>query len=197
MAITIFQSIAYYQNSNIGLIFIDRNVDLTFANFRIPVGWFNSIDSFISIISVPFLFALWRVQAARGREPGEIGKIATGAFIACAANLILVAGCAVSNRVPVIVPVLYDVLLGIAFLYYWPTLLALVSRCAPARLRSTLMGTVFLTLFVSNMTMGRIGGFYETMTPLEFWLLHAAIAATGGMLALLAGRQLERVLAAD
>jgi hypothetical protein len=33
------------------------------------------------------------------------------------------------------------------------------------------------------------------MTPLEFWALHAAIAAAGGILALLLRQRLERVLA--
>jgi len=194
MAITIFQSISYYQNSNIGLIWINTSVDLDLFGFRMPVAWFNSIDSFVSIISVPFLFALWRRQAERKGEPGEIAKIGTGAWIACAANLLLVAGCMLTTRVPVLVPVIYDVLLGVAFLYYWPTLLALVSRAAPPHLRATLMGTVFLTLFVSNVTVGRLGGYYEAMTPAAFWALHAGIAAVGGILALLLGRRLERVL---
>jgi POT family proton-dependent oligopeptide transporter len=131
MAITMFQSIAYYQNTNIGLIWIDRSVDLELLGFHVPVAWFNSIDPLVSIISVPFLFALWRRQAAHGSEPGEVIKIATGAWLACIANLLLVAGCVTGGRVPILVPVLYDVLLGVAFLYYWPTLLALVSRAAP------------------------------------------------------------------
>ena len=196
MAITIFQSISYYQNSNVALIWINRSVDLGLLGFHIPVAWFNSIDSFVSIISVPFLFALWRRQAAHGGEPGEIAKIGIGAAIAAVANLLLVAGCLLTTRVPVLVPVAYDVLLGIAFLYYWPTLLALVSGAAPPHLRATLMGTVFLTLFLSNITVGWIGGFFERMTPAEFWALHAAIAATGGVLALLLARPLGRVLAA-
>jgi hypothetical protein len=32
------------------------------------------------------------------------------------------------------------------------------------------------------------------MTPIAFWALHAAIAATGGLLVLLFGRALTRVL---
>jgi POT family proton-dependent oligopeptide transporter len=106
MAITMFQSVAYYQNGNVGLIWIDRSVDLDLLGFHVPVAWFNSIDPFVSIISVPFLFALWRRQAARGGEPGEIAKIGIGAWIACAANLTLVAGCAAGGRVPIFVPVL-------------------------------------------------------------------------------------------
>jgi len=194
MALSVFQSIAYYQNSNIGLIWIDKFVDLDLLGLRIPVSWFNSIDSFVSIVSVPVLFALWRYQEKRGGEPGEIAKIATGAWMAAGANLLLAAGCALSPRVSVIFPVVYDIILGVAFLYYWPTLLALVSRGAPPRLKSTLMGFAFLTLFLSNTTIGRIGALYEQMSPAQFWTLHAAIAAIGGVLALLLARPLGRIL---
>jgi POT family proton-dependent oligopeptide transporter len=195
MAITIFQSIAYYQNSNIALIWTDSAVDLDLLGFRVPVAWFNSIDPLASIIAVPALIVLWRRQAVKGREPGEVAKIGIGAWMACVANLLLVAGCALTDRVPVLLPVVYDILLGVAFLYYWPTLLALVSRAAPPRLRATLMGIVFLTLFIANFTVGWLGGFYEQMTPLEFWAMHAGIAAIGGTLAMLLRRPLERALA--
>jgi len=194
IAITMFQSIAYYQNSNIGLVWIDRSVDLDLLGFHIPVAWFNSIDSFVSIIAVPFLFALWRRQAARGGEPREIAKIATGAWIASVANLLLVAGCAATDRVPALVPVIYDVLLGVAFLYYWPTLLALVSRAAPPHLRATMMGTVFLSLFLGNITIGWLGSLFDRMSALQFWAMHAAIAALGGTLAVLLNRRLNALI---
>jgi len=196
MALTVFQSIAYYQNSNIGLVWIADRVDLGLFGFTVPVAWFNSIDSFVSIVCVPPLVALWRLQASRGGEPNEIVKIATGALIACAANLVLVLGCLGGGRVGAIYPVVYDILLGIAFLYYWPTLLALVSRAAPAALKSTLMGFAFLTLFLSNTLIGRLGALYEHVTPLAFWSLHAAVAGVGAALALLLNRPLGRLLSA-
>ena len=194
MALTVFHSIAYYQNTNMNLVWIDRDVDLNLLGFHVPVAWFASIDPFVSILSVPFLIALWRWQESHGGEPNEIVKIATGAFIAATANLVLVAGILLFAHVPVLVPLIYDVLLGVAFLYYWPTLLALVSRAAPAGWKSTLMGCAFLSLFTGNITLGRIGSYYEHMTPAQFWGLHAAIAATGGALALLLNRPLMRVL---
>jgi POT family proton-dependent oligopeptide transporter len=195
MGITIFQSIAYSQNTNLALVWIDRSVNLDVLGYHVPAAWFNSIDPFVSIISVPLLFALWRRQAARGAEPGEIGKIGTGAWLSCAANLVLVAACTMGDRVPIIVPVLYDVLLGVGFLYYWPTLLALVSRTAPRHLRATLMGTVFLTSFIADIIVGWLGAYFEKMTPMEFWALHAAIGAAGGVLAMVSTRPLERILA--
>jgi POT family proton-dependent oligopeptide transporter len=149
---------------------------------------------FVSIVSVPVLIALWQRQAAHGGEPGEIAKIATGAFLACGRKH------GAGDCEPVqpsclgALSVAYAIFLGVGFLYYWPTLLALVSRAAPHRLKATMMGCVFLSLFVSNNIIGWIGGFYEHMSPARFWGMHAAIAATGGAIALLLKRWLDREL---
>ena len=196
-AITIFQSVGYYQNTNLALVWIDRSVDLNVLGFHVPVAWFNSIDPLASIVGVPLLFALWRYQAARGSEPGDLGKIATGAWITAVANALLAVSCVLSARTPVLVPVIYDILLGIGFLYYWPTLLALVSRAAPVSIKATLMGAVFLSLFAGNFIIGWLGGFYEHMTPAGFWSMHAGIAAIGGVLAMALSRPLKRALAVD
>jgi len=196
IALTMFQSIAYYQNSDAAMVWIDHAVDLDLFGFRVPVAWFNSIDPLVSMAAVPFLLAFWQSQASRKREPSEVAKIGIGAWMASAANLLLVLGCALWHRVPVWVPFLYDVVLGIAFLYYWPPLLALVSREAPPRVRATLMGGVFLSLFVANLAIGWLGSLYEHLTPLQFWALHAAIAAAGGLLVTLLHRPLSVIFGA-
>ena len=195
MLITVFQSIAYYQNSNIALVWINDHAGLDLFGFKVPVAWFNSIDPLASILGVPVLIALWRWQTSHGGEPGELGKIATGAWICCAANLLLVIASRIPGRAHVLFPAVYDVLQGVAFLYYWPTLLALVSLAAPAKLKSTLMGVAFLSLFVANTTIGRLGAYYERLGPTSFWTLHAGLAATGAVLAMFFGPRLSRVLA--
>ena len=199
MIITIFQSTAFYQVFNVNPIWIQQHVALNLGSYRLPVPWFQSINSVFSILCVPLVFWLWRHQASRGREPNELAKIGIGAWIAAASNLILVAAIFASRDAPVhpICPFLYSAGLGISFLYYWPTLLALVSRAAPAKLNSTLMGLAFMSLFISNNLIGWIGGFYEKMRPAEFWAMHAAIAAGGGLLVVLFGRRLSRVLNAN
>ena len=196
MIITIFQSTAFYQVFNVNPIWIQQHVALDVGGFRIPVPWYQSINSVFSILGVPLLFWIWRHQALRGREPDELAKIGMGAWIAAASNLILVAAIFASGDAPVhpIWPFLYSAGLGISFLYYWPTLLALVSRAAPAKVNATLMGLAFMSLFISNNLIGWIGGFYEKMSPAEFWAMHAAIAAGGGLLVVLFGRRLSRAL---
>lgn len=193
-ALTVFQTISYYQNTNLALVWIDANVDLRFFGFLVPTAWFNSIDPLASIVFVPILFALWRRQAARGGEPGDLGKIATGAMLSALANLVLVAATLMPGRAPVIAPIVYDVLLGVGFLYYWPTLLALVSRAAPPSVKATLMGAVFLSLFIGNFIIGWIGGLYEHMTPTNFWAMHAGVAAIGAVLVMMFKGPLKRAL---
>src|SRR5947208_4733363 len=196
MIITIFQSTAFYQVFNVNPIWIQQHIALDVGGFRIPVPWFQSINSISSVLCVPLVFWIWHRQAMRRREPDDLAKIGMGAWIAAASNLILVVAIFVSRDTPVhpIWPFLYSAGLGISFLYYWPTLLALVSRAAPAKVNATLMGLAFMSLFISNNLIGWIGGFYEKMTPAKFWTMHAAIAAGGGLLVLLFDRRLSRTL---
>ena len=158
--------------------------------------WFQSIDALVSILAVPVLFWLWRLQATRRGESGELTKIGIGAWIAAASHLILVAAIVSANG-RTHPSNLADTLRrgnGRGF----PLLLAHItgagSRAAPARVNATMMGIAFLSLFLANNIIGWIGGFYQRMGPAPFWLLHAAIACTGGLLVLLFGRRLRRAL---
>jgi POT family proton-dependent oligopeptide transporter len=196
MAITVLAYIPYYQLANVLPVWLQEHADLHAGSFEIPIPWFYSIDPLVSIISVPALFALWNWQArVQGREPLGLTKIAIGSGIAATANLILVIGILVSpGRVLWTWPVLYCAVQGVGFMYFWPTLLALVSRAAPPRVNATMMGSVFLTLFVANNLIGRIGTYYEKMSPVTFWLLHAGIGIAGGLLMFLFSRTLGRIL---
>ena len=196
MAITVLAYIAYYQLANVLPVWLQEHADLNAGGFEIPIPWFYSIDPLASILSVPALFALWNWQARiSGREPSALTKIAIGSFICAGANLFLATAIMLSpGRVHWAWPVLYCAIEGVGFMFFWPTLLALVSRAAPPKINATMMGVCFLTLFVANNLIGRIGTYYERMTPAQFWMLHAAIGTAGGLILLFAGRSLGRLL---
>ena len=195
MAITVLAQIAYYQLANVHPVWLQDHADLNAFGFQIPIPWFYSIDPLASIVSVPVLFALWGRQARVGREPALLTKIAIGSSICGAANLILVAAIALSQgRVLWVWPVLYCTIQGVGFMYFWPNLLALVSKAAPPKINATMMGVSFLTLFVGNNLIGRIGSYYEQMTPAAFWTIHAAIGVTGGIIIMIFRGRLERNL---
>jgi len=196
IAISILPVIAYTQHFNVLPVWIQAHVALDVAGWRVPVPWFQSIDSFTSVLSAAPLLWLWHWQAQRGGRRGDIDKIAMGSWIGAGSNLMLAGAIYASGGrlLHPIWPFLYCVGLGIAFMHYWPALLALVSRVAPACVNSTMMGFVFIALFVGTLLVGWIGGRYERMSPMDFWLLHAAIGAAGGVVLTLCGRALTRAL---
>jgi len=194
--ITIFQSIGYGEIFNVMPIWTQQHVAPTVGRFRIPIPWYQSSHSVFTILAVPVLLYGWRRQAARGREPSEIVKIGVGAWLMAASNLILATATLQSRGAPInpIWPLMYCLSLAFSFMYYWPTLLALVSRAAPPRVNATMMGIAFMSLFVANNLIGWIGGFYEHIGATRFWAMHALISAAGGLLLMLLGRRLGRVL---
>ena len=197
IALTVLPNLAYPMIWNIGIVWIDAEVSLATPFGNVPASWFNSVDSFASIIAVPPLVALWRWQARRGREPNAIAKIGIGSAMVGASALLLVAGCLLpdaSGKVPVIWALACYVGMGFAFIYYWPVLLALISEAAPPKVNSTLMGGAFLSLFVGSVLMGWVGSFYETMSPAAFWTLDAAIGFAGALIVLVLHRLLTRAL---
>jgi POT family proton-dependent oligopeptide transporter len=199
IVLTILVSIGNYEIYNVGAVWIQTYVAAKIGGFQIPVPWYQALFSLASILCVPVVFWIWRRQSSRGREPHDVTKIGTGAAFAAASNLVLVAAILVSGQAPVhpIWPAFYCLGLGFSFIYYWPTLLALVSRVSPPKVNATMMGIAFMSLFVSNNIIGWIGTLYERMSPAQFWGLHAAISAAGWVLMMLLGRRLGDALDAS
>lgn len=194
--IIILPSLAYGQHFNALPVWIQDHVALSIGAFRIPIPWYQSIDALVSVLMAPPLLWLWRRQAARGAEPGDLGKIAIGCWITAVSNLILVGAILAAGGRPIdpVWPALYCVGLGVAFVYYWPVLLALVSRVAPAKVNATMMGIVFMSLFITYTLMGWLGTLYGKMDPRAFWTMHAAIGASGALLVMAFRRKLGSVL---
>jgi len=198
MVLSIFQTVIYNQGLNIGLVWTDAFVSRQMGGFTMPTAWFVSVDSFFSIAAVTPLLVLWRWQATRGREPSEIGKMLTGLVLATLASglLVLASLGATPGSVSLVYPVVSLAMMGVAFMYYWPPLLGLVSRLAPAKVNSTMMGVVFLSMFVGNLIVGWSGRFYEPLGPTGFWWLQVAIGGVGVAVILVLKRPLEAALAA-
>jgi POT family proton-dependent oligopeptide transporter len=197
IALTVLPNAAYPMIWNIGILFVNDHVSLATPLGAVPASWFNSIDAFSSIVVVPPLVALWAAQARRGKEPSDIAKIGIGCAITGISAAILALGSAMpgpDGKVGVIWPILCFVGMGLAFIWYWPVLLALISLAAPKKVNSTLMGASFLSLFVGSVIMGWVGSFYDQMSPSAFWMVDAAIGFGGALLVLLLGPMLRREL---
>ena len=182
IALTIPAEIAYPMVWSMGIIWVDQQVNLASTFGTVPASWFNSVDSFGSILAAPVLLVLWRWQARRATEPNSLGKIAIGMVLICLAALVLAAGSALApapGRVAVGWALGGFLAMGLAWMYYWPTTLALVSRSAPRSVTGAMMGAAFLSPFIAHTMAGWVGSFYDQMSPATFWTMDAGIAALG------------------
>ncbi|MCB2080117.1 MAG: peptide MFS transporter [Novosphingobium sp.] len=190
LLLSTLQFLAYDQLANSGMIWMDSHADLDTRFGTVPVAWFVSIDAMSSILSVPLLLWFYNRQAAKGREPDDFGKIMLGGVLLASANIVLAIGdwAAGDGKAPIIVPVFAAICSGAGFIAAWPTMLALVSRRAPASINAVMMAGVYLTAFASGIASGFVSRLYEVMDGSQFWLLNACFPLAG-VLALLVTRR--------
>jgi POT family proton-dependent oligopeptide transporter len=130
----------------------------------------------------PFVVALWKRQAARGTEPSTLTKMALGCFGVTAANVImaLAAFYAGGGKASWLWLFAYFVVITVGELYLSPVGLSLVTKVAPARILSMMMGVWLATSFVGNFLAGFIGSFWSQADKPVFFLIVAGIAAIAG-----------------
>jgi proton-dependent oligopeptide transporter, POT family len=174
--------------------YTDRSIDVLHlfgASAQIPTTWFLAVNPFMIFAFTPFVAALWARQAARGTEPSTITKMALGCFGVAAAYLIMVAAALHAgadgandhaSKASWLWLFAYFVVITLGELYLSPVGLSFVTKVAPARLISLLMGVWLATSFTGGFLSGYIGSFWSRMGKPEFFLLVAGIAAMAGVM---------------
>ncbi|MFZ4381018.1 MAG: peptide MFS transporter [Sandarakinorhabdus sp.] len=193
MLLTSLFWLAQSQVWNVYALWGRDHLDRMVLGMEVPVTWLQAIDSLAPILAVPPVLALWRWQAARGREPKELGKIGIGMALMGAAFLWLAAGSG-SARTPFLWVVVFHLTLNTGWLYLVPTMNALFSRSAPVAVTGVMLGAVQFAVFVGSTMSGWLGRFYETMDAPAFWVMHAAFPLAGAAVMWAARGRLGRVL---
>jgi proton-dependent oligopeptide transporter, POT family len=181
----------YEQMGNTTILWIDSRVDRTIDLFglsaQIPTTWFLAFNPFMIFAFTPFVVTFWKRQAARGAEPSTVTKMALGCCGVVASNLVKAfaawqAGAGQASWLWVLGSI---AVITVGELYLSPVGLSLVTKVAPARILSMMMGVWLATSFVGGFLAGYLGTFWSRMQPVEFFLMIAAIAALAGVLILL------------
>lgn len=199
IALTIPAEIAYPMVWSIGILWVDQYVNLATALGTMPSSWFASMDSSGAILAAPALVALWAWQARRGSEPASITKVGIGTALVGFAALLFAFGNIGHTEADSVAPgwaIAGWLIMGLAWMYYWPTTLAIVSKSAPPAMTSTLMGLAFISPFIGHVLAGWVGSYFDQMTPSTFWFMDAAIALVGAIVILLLRKPLQRGLEA-
>jgi len=146
-------------------LFADKNTDLQAGSFTIPSSWFQSVNSGFIIIFAPIMASLWLVLGRRGLEPSTPLKMSIGLSLVGAGFLLLViAGTSADTGVKVS-PMW---LVGAYFLHTLgelclsPVGLSYVTKVAPIKFASLLMGVWFLANAAANKVAGFLAGYTPT-----------------------------------
>jgi proton-dependent oligopeptide transporter, POT family len=200
LPVTLFWATYEQQGITIALwadTYADRSINLIFWTGQIPTTWFQAFNPFMIFAFTPFVVALWAHQAKSGREPSTVTKMALGCLGGALANLIMAiaaVGAQPSNSVSWLWLLAYFIVITIGELYLSPTGLSLVSKIAPIRFLSMLMGVWFATSFVGNFIAGWLGSFWESMDKAHFFMMLAAIAVASSCAILIFNRPLKAML---
>jgi len=162
--------------------YTDRTINLWFWTAEIPTTWFQSFNPFMIFAFTPLVVALWARQAARGREPSTVIKMALGCA-GCGAAYLIMAGAAFfagAGNASWLWLFAFFVVVTTAELYLSPIGLSLVSKVAPARYLSMMMGVWLATSFIGNIVAGYLGSFWSGMAKANFFLMIAAVAIAAG-----------------
>jgi proton-dependent oligopeptide transporter, POT family len=177
--------------------YTDRTVNLLFWIGEIPTTWFQAFNPFMIFAFTPFVVALWAWQGRSGREPSTVTKMALGCFGVALANLIMVVaaiGAQPNNSVSWLWIFAYFVVITVGELYLSPTGLSLVSKIAPERFLSMLMGVWLATSFTGNFLAGWLGSLWSSMDKAHFFMMIASISGVAGLVILAFNRPLKAVL---
>jgi POT family proton-dependent oligopeptide transporter len=176
----------------------DRSINLLVWQGQIPVTWFQAFNPFMIFAFTPCVVALWAWQAQRNREPSTVTKMALGCFGIMLANLVLVLAAwhAGASQASWLWLALYFAIVTLGELYLSPTGLSLVTKVAPARVVSLVMGLWLATSFAGNFIGGWLGSFWSVMEKDRFFLMIAAVAALAGIVILASNRPLRPILKA-
>ncbi len=204
---------AFEQSGSSLNLFAEENTNRMLLGFEVPTSWFQSINAFLVIVAAPAFASLWSRLGARGRDPKQATKIGLGLMLLAAGYVFMVAGgknAAEGARVSMFWLVAAYALFTAGELCLSPTGLAFVTKAAPVRFVSLLMGIWFLSSFLAGVLGGYLAatteaieqgtmslpwyGWFRLGGQADYYLLFVIVSALMGAIALATSGYFSRIL---
>ena len=143
--------------------YVDRVIDA--LRFEIPTAWFQSLNAVFILLFAPMFSALWVALGKRNLDPSAPAKFGIAlillglgfVFMVIAARIVSQGG----QAMPYLLALTY-LLHTYGELCLSPVGLSYVTKLAPARYVSQMMGVWFLATSVGNLSAGLLAGMFES-----------------------------------
>jgi len=199
--VTVFWA-AFEQSGSSLNLFADRNTKLDYLGFRIPSSWLQAVQPGTILIFAPLFAWLWTALARRGREPSTAVKMVWGLAMQGVGFLFMVAGSRIADTGTLVSPlwlVAVYTLNTFGELCLSPVGLSYVTKVAPSRLASLMMGVWFLSNAAASKIAGTVASYTDAMSKTHFFTIFVITSlGAAALLSLLVPvlRRLTRAVAA-
>ena len=159
---------------------------------EIPAPWFQAVNPLCILIMAPLLATIWQRLGPKG--PSSPAKMALGLLLLAVAYLVMVVGAVRSGGGAQVSPwllIAFYAIYSLGELFFLPVGISFVSRTAPVRLASMVMGLWLTANFVANLAGGYLAGMREQIQrgalfrvlggEGDFFLIFVALCAGTGL----------------
>ena len=190
---------AFEQAGSSLALFAEQSTNLVvpLTKWHMPSSWFQSANPFFIILLGPAFTVLWLALARAKLEPSTPAKFVIGTILLALGFVgMMTAGQLFDSSGPV--SMLW--LTGAYFCFTCgelcvsPVGLSVVTKLAPPRYQSLMMGLWFASMAVANMVAGEFAGEYGTMSKATFFSVPVFTAGAAAIALLLLVRPLQRLM---
>ena len=189
-------------------LFAEERTRRVFGGWEMPAPWFQSINALTIMLFAPVFAGLWTRLAARGREPSTPRKFVLALILVSAGFAVMVGGALGSEQGALVSPLW---LTAAYVLHTWgelclsPVGLSMVTKLAPPKLGSLMMGLWFFSFFVSDFVAGLVAGHVEKIAKgqlfhllggqADFFLIFVIVPLIGALALILLSKTIVRLMA--
>ncbi|MFD2370746.1 peptide MFS transporter [Brevibacillus sp. GCM10020057] len=184
-------------------LYADKFVNKSLFGWEVPTSWFQSLNPLFIVILAPILSSFWVKLAATKRGDLSIPvKMSFGMILLGIGYMVLLIAVMQTgsdeNNVVVQSNILFIVvtyfLHTLGELFLSPVGLSMVSKLAPAKLASLLMGVWLASSGVANIVGGYLAAFTQSLGYFEVFGLIGLLAIVMGLILLLLSGKLVRMM---
>jgi proton-dependent oligopeptide transporter, POT family len=171
-----------------------------------PATWFQSVNSAILLASAPIFAWMWTALAKRGLEPSTPVKMGAAMFLMAAGFVVMVGGARASDTGALVSPawlVMTYALHTFGELWLSPIGLSTVTKLAPVKYVSLLMGLWFFSTAIAEFLAGQLASLSERVErgeifhllggQADFFLVFVVTSVAAGILLLALAPWLRRL----
>ncbi|MCC7254296.1 peptide MFS transporter, partial [Hyphomicrobium sp.] len=193
VAYALFSSVFEQAGSTLNL-FAERDSRNEIVGYAFPSSWYQSTNPILIFILAPVFAWLW-VRLGE-REPSSSVKLSFGLLGAGLGFLLLVPAANIASSGTLVSPMWLTAtyfIHTVAELCLSPVGLSSMTKLAPARIASLVMGIWFLGVSVGNYAAGQLGGLYESLPLPTLFGRVGLFAVIAGIVMLLLARRFTRL----